>query len=241
VLVNVAKPALYIADYGADRDPWRGPGRPRASLKGAPAAKVVRALLDFSGPWRVRELIEVSNTSTGSVYRVLEFLDGEELAARDGEGRIFVPDWIALLRRWSNDYGFVRSNRVTRWIAPRGLPTLVERVSMSTGVIYSVTGALAASSWAPYAPARLAMIYTDGAQQAADLWDLRPAEAGANAVLAEPAHAAPFTRTSEGETGVRLAAPAQVAVDLMSGPGRAPSEAEELIEWMRRHESIWRR
>lgn len=42
--LNVPQPGLYIADRGADRDPWRGPGRPRGTLKGAPAAKVVRAL-----------------------------------------------------------------------------------------------------------------------------------------------------------------------------------------------------
>lgn len=240
VLVRIAKPGLHIADHGADRDPWRGPGRPRGTLKGAPAAKVVRALLDIAGPWKIRDLVDASQTSTGSVYRVVEFLDGEELLTRDKQRQLVVPDWVLLLRRWSDDYGFVRSNRVTRWIAPRGLSALVDRVSKSTEVDYAVTGTLAAATWAPYAPARSAMIYAEDAEQVASVWDLRPTETGANVLLAEPASSTPFTRTSEGEKGMRLAAPAQVAVDLMTGPGRAPSEAEELIKWMRRDESAWR-
>ena len=38
----------------------------------------------------------------------------------------------------------------------------------------------------------------------------------------------------------RLAAPTQVVVDLMTGPGRSPNEAEELLEWMKRNERSWR-
>jgi hypothetical protein len=32
-----------------------------------------------------------------------------------------------------------------------------------------------------------------------------------------------------------------VAVDLLSGPGRNPSEANALLEWMAADESRWRR
>ncbi len=240
VLVRIAKPGLHIADRGADHDPWRGPGRPRGTLKGEPAAKIVRALVDIAGPWKIRDLVDASRASTGSVYRVVEFLEGEELMTRDEQGRVVVPDWVPLLRRWSGDYGFMRSNRVTRWIAPRGLKALADRVSMSSETDYAVTGTLAAAEWAPYAPARLAMIYVADADRAARAWDLRLTDTGANVLLAESAYPTAFARTSTGEKGMRLAAPAQVAVDLMTGPGRAPSEAEELIEWMGRNESTWR-
>jgi hypothetical protein len=43
VRVVVDKLALYLLDTGADRDPWRGLGRPRATLHGPPAARMVRA------------------------------------------------------------------------------------------------------------------------------------------------------------------------------------------------------
>ncbi|WP_246649734.1 hypothetical protein [Nonomuraea coxensis] len=240
ITLNVSRPGLYIADRGADHDPWRGPGRPRGTLKGAPAAKIVRALLDHERSWAIRELIDVAEVSTGSTYRVIEFLEGENLASRTSSGAVVVPDWIALLRRWSEDYGFVRSSRVTRWIAPRGLPNLIRR-AVDNPTRYAVTGTLAAANWAPYAPARSAMIYTSDAEHTAGLWELRPADAGANVMLAEPESDVVFTRTLTDTSGLTIAAPPQVAVDLMTGPGRSPSEAEELIEWMARHESAWRK
>ncbi|RBQ22187.1 hypothetical protein DP939_03375 [Spongiactinospora rosea] len=240
ITLNVSQPGLYVADRGADRDPWRGPGRPRGTLKGAPAARIVRALLDHERSWTARELTGIAGVSTGSTYRVIEFLENESLATRNSSGAVVVPDWIALLRRWSEDYGFVRSSRVTRWIAPRGLPDLVRRAA-DNPTQYAMTGTLAAANWAPYAPARSAMIYTTDAEHTARLWDLRPADAGANVMLAEPESEVVFTRTITDASGLTVAAPPQVAVDLMTGPGRSPSEAEELIEWMARHESSWRR
>jgi hypothetical protein len=239
--VEVASPGLFLSDRGADRDPWRGPGRPRGTLKGEPAAKIVRAVADLSGPWTIRDLVDVARTSTGATYRVIEFLEREGMATRDESGRISVPDWPHLLRRWSNDYGFVSDNRVNRWIAPRGLPGLMKRIG-STGAParYAVTGTVAATEWAAYAPARMAMIYVESADEAAAAWDLRPVDAGANVLLAEPKYDVVFERVRENREGITLAAPAQVVVDLMTGPGRNPSEAEELLEWMRRNEQSWR-
>lgn len=240
ILVRVQRPALYISDRGADGDPWRGPGRPRGTLKGEPAAKVVRALLDFQGPWRIRELVDVSRASTGSVYRVIEFLEKEALVSRNSDDQLEVPDWSRLLRRWSEDYQFTRTNRVTRWIAPRGLPDFLQRVRATGEAQYAVTGSVAAAAWAAYAPARSAMIYIADVDRAAEAWDLRATDVGVNVLLAEPEYAVVFERTLKALDGLTVAAPTQVAVDLMTGPGRAPSEAEDLVEWMKRNEQSWR-
>ncbi|MFF0575114.1 hypothetical protein [Streptosporangium saharense] len=240
IYLNVPHPGLYVLVHGADRDPWRGPGRPRGTLKGAPAAKVVRTLLDHDRIWTIRELVDTSGVSTGSAYRVIEFLENENLVSRGSSGAVVVPDWVPLLRRWSEDYGFVRNSRVTRWIAPRGLSSLEQRAAESS-VQYAVTGTLAAAVWAPYAPARSAMVYTADAEQSAQVWGLRPADAGANVMLAEPEIDIVFTRTVTNAAGLSIAAPSQVAVDLLTGPGRGPAEAEELIEWMTRNEASWRR
>ncbi len=140
MLLRADTPGLFISDHGADSDPWRGPGRPRGTLKGEPAAKVVRALVDFTGPWKVRELVDVSGASTRSVYRVIEFLETEGLAGRDDTGLIAITDWKTLLRRWSEDYQFLHANTVTHWIAPRGLPAFLEQVRRSDFQQYSLTG-----------------------------------------------------------------------------------------------------
>ena len=241
VRVMISSPGLFLSDRGAESDPWRGPGRPRGTLKGAPAAKVVRALVDCIGPWSVRALVEEAKASTGATYRVIEFLEREGLVVRDANGLIEVRDWVEVVRRWSRDYEFARTNQVTRWIAPRGLGDLTSRLAANAaGLRYAMTGSLAAQQWAAYAPARLAMIYVTNAADAAEAWGLRAAEAGANVLLAESPFDVVFERTQQDKAGVTLAAPAQVAVDLMTGPGRNPSEAEELVEWMKRNEQSWR-
>ncbi len=241
LLVRTRRPGLYISDRGADRDPWRGPGRPRGTLKGEPAAKVVRALLDETWPWKVTDLVAYSKAATGSVYRVVEYLEAEALVVRDAEGRITVPDWVALLRRWSEDYQFVRTNNVSRWIAPRGLDHLLSQIRDGEEGDYAVTGTIAAAEYAAYAPARNAMIYVADARRAADSWGLRSADSGINVLLAEPAYPFLLDRLVTRPDGLRTVKPAQVAVDLMTGPGRSPSEAEEMLEWMRVNEQSWRK
>ncbi|MEU2006180.1 type IV toxin-antitoxin system AbiEi family antitoxin [Rhodococcus sp. NPDC019627] len=240
IRVDVDLPGLFIWCAGANRAPQSGPGRPRGTLKGAPAAKVVRALVDFDREWTIRGLIEAAGTSTGSTYRVIEFLEGEELVARTDLGAVTVPDWRELLRRWSADYEFVRNSRVTRWIAPRGLPALMKNAAGSTER-YAVTGTIAAADLAEYAPARNAMMYVADSTGCAEQWGLRATEAGANVLLAEPDTDVVFVRTRQNPGGVTCAAPGQVVVDLLTGPGRSPSEAEELMDWMVRNESRWRR
>ncbi|TCM42501.1 hypothetical protein EV648_11032 [Kribbella sp. VKM Ac-2568] len=141
---------LFVADRGADSDPWRGRGRPRGTLKGAPAARVVRALVDFDRSWRVTELVSVAQVSTGAAYRVINFLEEEDLVRKMGS-TIRVDDWQRLLRRWSRDYEFVQNNPTTRWIAPRGLDRMLERVAAAPTIDYAVTSTLAAAEWAAYA------------------------------------------------------------------------------------------
>jgi hypothetical protein len=48
-------------------------------------------------------------------------------------------------------------------------------------------------------------------------------------------------RTLEDWRLTQIAAPTQVAADLLNGPGRNPSEAEELLAWMSAHEGAWRK
>jgi hypothetical protein len=234
------RPALLIKDRGADRDPWRGPGRPRGTLKGPPAARVVRALIDFAPPYTVPELSERAGASTGATYRVVEFLEEQELVARQPRGPITDVRWRQVLERWSRDYGFAQSNTVATFLEPRGLSALTDRLAQLPTLEYVVTGSLAAERFAAYAPARLAMVYVRDIAVAAELLQLRRTESGANVALASGDYDVVF----EGEQvidGVRIAAVSQVAVDLLTGPGRNPSEATALLDWMTANESAWRR
>lgn len=241
LMLACERPALFLRDRGADRDPWRGPGRPRGTLQGVPAARVVRALVDFAPPYTVPELAERAAASTGATYRVVEFLEEEELLQRRRYGPISDVKWRRLLERWSQDYGFVQSNTVQTFLEPRGLAALTDRLLKLPELDYVLTGSLAAGRVAAYAPARLALLYVRDISAAAETLGLRRAETGANVALASGKYDDIVFDRAELFDGVRMAAPSQIAVDLLTGPGRNPSEAVAMLDWMERDERAWRR
>jgi hypothetical protein len=239
LLLAVDRPALFLRDRGANRDPWRGPGRPRGTLQGPPAARVVRALIDFAPPYTVPDLVERSKASTGATYRVVEFLEEEGLVERQRYGPITDVRWRRLLERWSEDYGFGESNTVETFLEPRGLQMLGDRLIGREDLGYVVTGSMAAERIAPYAPTRLATIYVDDIAEAVGALALRSTESGANVALASGPYDVVFERLQTVD-GLKIAAPSQIAVDLLTGPGRNPSEAIALLDWMERDERTWR-
>jgi hypothetical protein len=239
IRILLDRPALFLRGMGAERDPWRGPGRPRGTLRGVPAAQVVRALVDCTPPTTIPELVRRSGASTGATYRVAEFLEQEALIERAPRGPITTVRWRRILERWSEDYGFQRSNPVRTYLHPRGLPALIDALANSRDLRYAVTGSLAAQPFAAYAPPRLAMIYTDVVTQLAERLGLREVDTGANALVASTDYGVVFDRLVEVD-GVKYTAPSQTAVDLLTGPGRSPAEAQALLDWMAAHEPTWR-
>ena len=242
IRITSVSPAIYLADRGENRDPWRGAGRPRGTLKGEPAARVVRALLDYRRRWRVRDLISASGASTGATYRVLDYLQREDLVSKGGD-EFIVSDWERLLRAWSADWLLWTANRVGRFLEPRGIEEFEERLTAGSDARFAVTGSLAAQTWTRVAPARAAYVYVPSIEWAADEWGLRPNDTAPNVILLEPKTTADivFTNTSESLSNLKVAATAQVAADLLNGPGREPAEGEALIEWMKQNEPRWRR
>ena len=237
--IEIDQPALFLRNAGEDRDPWRGPGRPRGGLKGAAAARVVRALVDFSPPYTVPRLVERSGASTGATYRVVKFLEKEDLLDRDVRGPITEVRWRQLIERWGRDDGFMRSDVVRSFLLPQGVERVRAALASARELRYVLTGSLAAQSFAPYASPRLAMVYVDDVSEAAERLDLRPVERGANVLLAAQREDVAFLRARTLE-GVVTAAPSQIAVDLLSGPGRSPTEGQAVLDWMESHEREWR-
>ena len=93
--------------------------------------------------------------------------------------------------------------------------------------------------FAPYAPTKLLTIYADSRDTVRGLLDLRTVDTGANVMIAQATYGAVFRRRQTWQ-GVWVAAPSQTAVDLTTGPGRNPAEAQELLDWMGRNEADWR-
>lgn len=238
VRVVLDEPGLAVLAAGADRDPFRGPDRPTTSLRGAPAGRVARALVDRRGPWRVRELAAFADTSLGSTARMIDFLDREALLRRDITGSVEDADWDGILRRWSEDYELTRRRRVTRALAPRGVEAIGDGLRGST-IKYAVSGSLAARLAAPEAEARLGLVYAEDTDEVLDAIRARISSGATNLLVIEPADDTPFVRSFD-QAGLRYAAFSQVAVDLLSGPGRNPEEGDALLRWMAANEDSWR-
>ena len=236
VRIEVSTPGLFISTDGADRDPWPREHKLR-SLRGRGAARAMRAIIDTRPPYGVRELARSTGASAPTLSRVLDLLEREAVVTRVG-GAVSTVDWQSAIRRWAEDYDQTDSNSPTTVLEPRGLPALEDKLR-STEFAYAATGALAAQQFDPIAPARLAAIYVTDPSQAIEHLDLRETESGANVVLLDPFDFVVFDRTVE-RGGLRCVAPSQLAVDLLTGPGREPSQGGEMLEWMESNEHVWR-
>ena len=238
--IQTERPPLFIAISGADRDPWRGPGRPRGGLRGVPAARVVRTLVDYRPPMTTPALADRSGTSVGATYRVVKFLEEEALLQREPRGPITTVLWRGILERWSKDYGFDRADLLRRFVAPRGIRRAIDDLRENPELTYVVTGSVAAQFDEPYADPKWLTAYVSNVDEVAKALGLRETDRGSNVALAINKDDFAFER-SRTIDGLQVAAASQVAVDLMTGPGRSPAEAEALLDWMERNQDAWRR
>jgi hypothetical protein len=236
--LRLDRPALFLRDIGADKNPWRGPGRPRGSFKGGNAARVIRALADFAPPYSVPKLVRLAGSSSGVTYRVVEFLEREDIVRREPRRGIVEVDWRRLIERWSREYGFALSPSATAFLEPRGVERTLERLRDSD-LKYALTSSSAGQFYAPYAPVRALSVYVTSIDEAATALGLRAAPTGGNILLAVPEDVVAFERTTTFDR-VTVAAPSQVAADLLGGPGRAPEEGRVLLDWMEENEPAWR-
>jgi hypothetical protein len=230
-------PGLYLKTSGADRNPDPSE-RPTRSLRGPKAGRIVRTLCDLSEPPGIRQIASRTNLDAGYVSRIVALLDRETLVERGPRGRISRVDWQRLLRRWAQEAPLENRGDTTSYLEPRGLSASLGRLR-SSRLRYVITGSLAASRLAPIAPPRLAILYVESIDRAAQELSLRPAETGGNVLLLLPNDEWAFEGAKE-EEGLLYAAPSQVAADLLTSPGRGPAEGEELIRWMAENQEKWR-
>lgn len=234
--VVLDEPGLFILTSGADSNPW--PDARRLSLRGVKAGRIVRALCMKRPPVGVRELAELANTDPGYVSRLLRMLDNEAIVERTARGRVEEVDWRRLLVRWSEDSPLDSRAATTTWLAPRGLKGVLDRLG-AADFPYLLTGSAAAARVAPIAPTRLLSVYVDDPDHAAESLGLRRADVGANVILLQPEDTGIYEHATE-EEGLRQASLPRIVADLLTGPGRSPTEAKALMEWMENNEEVWR-
>lgn len=246
MLVRIERPSVFVRRQGAAKDPAPADG-PAHSLRGAKAARVVRALVDYREPATSRAVAARAGVSPGYVSKIVALLEREALVEREGRGPARVITrvlWADLIRRWSADYRLLESNTVRLFLAPQGVPAFLRDLAAwaasTPGARYAVTGSFAAAERAPVAPPSLLVCYVDAPIEVAEKTGLVRASSTGNVYLCEPLDPIVFECTwQQGET-VYAALP-QVAADCLTGPDRMPAEGEALIEWMAADERSWRR
>lgn len=227
VRLVLARPGLFIEAVGADRDPAPN-DRPLRSLKGAAAARTVRALFDATPPVKLGDIARAAGVSAAQAGRVVALLNQEAVVQQDARRAVIRVDRTKLIERWVEDYTFFDSNLTALYLEPRAFEKLLDRLRESD-LRYAVTGSLAADQLAPYAATKLAQIYVEDLDRAADQLRLSAVpDDGGNVALAEPFDEVVFDGVWERD-GITYAAPGQVAADLLTSPGRGPAEGEELL------------
>ena len=243
--LQLDQPSVFIDRTGAIRSPFTdADDRRLKSLKGPGAARVVRALLDVEAPFGVRELADLAEVGAATSSRVLGLLVREDLVQRDQDGRVVDVRKLSLARRWCADYGLASSNQAVPMLAARGIDQVLSGLRRYAGS-YAITAEAATRPYLPrgqaaVAPLALLTIYVPDATAAAGSLQLRPVDRGANVVLVEPFDAVVY-RGANVKERLTYAAPSQVVVDLLTGPGRAPEEGASLIEVLARKDEGWTR
>jgi hypothetical protein len=129
-------------------------------------------------------------------------------------------------------------------LAARGITQVLNRLRTYDGT-YAITSEAATRPYLPrgqvaVAPLALLTIYVPDATAAADALQLRPVDRGANVVLVEPFDSV-VLRGATVVDRLTYAAPSQVVVDLLTGPGRAREEGASLVEVLAAADERWRR
>ena len=93
VRLVLARPGLYVETQGAEQDPSpkRQPGR---SLRGAKAARIVRALCDFPPPLPISDVAAQAKVDISYASRLVEWLSREALVERRPFAWVVTPTRI---------------------------------------------------------------------------------------------------------------------------------------------------
>lgn len=234
--VRIEAGTLFVDRIGAGKPPIGDTTAPRTSLRGPITGRVVRYLCDSPPPMRVREIATETNVHAGNISRILDFLERERLIVRDETGSVIEVFWEPLIRRWSKDLG---KNRVwERFLEPHGLDAALRRLLDWDGP-YAITASYAAFCLAPAAPPAGAHLYVADIEAARRHLSLKPAEGTGNIFLVEPYDRVALERTIEVDALI-LAAPSQIAADLLTVKSRSNDQYDALVQWMQSDEHRYR-
>jgi hypothetical protein len=242
--INVQKPAVFIRAEGEHRGPPPRETTNLTRLNGKAAGRLIRTLLAASPPIGVRELALAASTSPGSAAKLLPTLVMEGAVERDDAGRVTTIRRRALLNRWTADYSFLKSNGIVLdFVAPRGLQRILDQLARTKDVC--ATGSVAARTFLPHdvtpvVPVTMLTLYARNAGGLADRWGLVHTDRStSNVLMTAPQDPQLTDKPERSADGLPRAPLGVVLADLLSLPGRAAQEAEQLMDVLAARDPSW--
>lgn len=214
-----------------EKNPFPARGRP-ASLFSPVSSRIARALLEEPARrWQVSELARVTGVSLGQVSSVTRRLIDEEYVTRAGH-RLRLANPGGVLDAWQEDPRASLTQASVGYYSfeqdPKRLMRRVAQAAAERRWTYAVTSFAAASLIAPFVRGVGAVEWYLGGGADARAWakalDLRPAEAGANALVRVPRDPGVFYRAQTVE-GVTVVGNVQLYLDLAREPGLGKEQA----------------
>lgn len=235
--VSIVLPAsnFYFHVRAVAKDPFREAGRPLKNLSGEASALVVRGLADLGVPIKVSELIEQTGVSRASAYRTLDFAEQAGFLQRAAPGIVTSFELAEALEEIAGSFGFTKRGLIRRYVAPRGLDTVVEYLRTAR-TPYALTGSYATAGLKQVSVATSLFIYSDDPAALANELGLSEVDSGGDVFINIPEWRLVYQRLRQHESLTTVSA-AQIAIDLLGGPGRNPEEGRALIEWLGQQQS----
>jgi hypothetical protein len=240
---------LFVRAAGSSRPALRAvaPGTGVTRLDGVATGRVMEWLLQSgSGDWPVgvRALATCSDTSPGTVSKLLSTLARVDALERDANGAVTEVRKRELLNVWTRDYSLTTSNKAVKYLlAPRGTDWLIKRIPSTPDLV--LTSTFAAASYLkpgvlPVVPTTRITAYTLEAAAVENRLRLVDAtEATANCVLIRPADLGISARSTRTRCG--LSAPlARVLADTVTTAGRDTAVADQLMDQLQKDDPTWR-
>lgn len=237
--VRLDRPAVSLRTDGARRDPSPKPRGFGPSLNGPRAWALMRTLIEVDPPFTAGDLAQALGLDDGYVSRILNVLSQELMIDRKPRQPVTAVNWEKLVRQVTHDYALFTSNEIATWIAPGGPDQFLRDVASEKPKGCVLTGSFASNKFVSVVAPHIAFVYTDDAERLAKDLRLLPTRTNANVITATPYDPIVYERTRMVD-GIEHASLAQVLIDCFTGNARMPSEADALIEWMRRNASAWR-
>jgi hypothetical protein len=201
---------------------------------------ILRTLMEPSAHgrvWGVRELAAAAGASAATATRVLRELatSGVEVVRSGRTARVRLVDPVALFGAWTRAYDWTRNPSVA-FNAPMGDATrfLTRMRRAWSGPRWALTLQAGAARVAPLATWNRAHVYVDVPDVSALIgvgeaqgWE--PAEGG-NVVLLKPWYRTSVWHGMREISGIPVASPLQLALDLWHYPLRGREQAEHLLD-----------